>query len=76
MILAIKRAKSDAIVQWLKPFDVKKMYVELELPSVGENFENLQFFIEIRALFKQCGKKLGDTSPWALSHRNYGLDAV
>ena len=77
-ILAIERPKSDAIVQWSKAFNVKafivrafnvkKMYVELELPAAGDNFDNLRFFIEFGALFQQCGKKTGggDVSPQKL----------
>ncbi len=51
-------------------FNVKKMYVEVELLAAGENFGNLRFFIEFGPLFQQSSKKnWGRATP----PRNYGL---
>ena len=55
-ILATKRQKSDTIVQCSKPYNVKTINVELELPAAGENFQNLRFFIQFGALFQQSGR--------------------
>ena len=55
-ILATKRQKSNKIIQFSKPYNVKAINVELELPAAGENFQNLRFFIQFGALFQQSGK--------------------
>ncbi len=46
-------------------FNVNKMYVELELPATGENFDNFRFSIEFGALFNPA-KNWGDVSPQEL----------